>query len=131
MDYRTPSERYSRVGMELIRCEEPLSRIAESDATIVFLSSEQEKRRKGRIVYGECEKVPEKWKWAIPCDFAVTVYEPNVERFTDEQVRVLLFHELLHVGIEKDGNEERYFVVPHDFEEFREIAERFGLEWSE
>ena len=131
MDRREPSEAYSEVGMELIRTEESLRAIADSQATIVFLASDQEKRSRGRTIFGECEKVPEKWKWAVPCDFTITVFEPNVERFTDGQIRILLFHELLHVGIEVDGNEERYFVVPHDYEEFAEIERRYGLGWSE
>lgn len=131
MESRTISEEYSRIGMDLIRTEECLRHIAESEITVMFLASDCEKRAKGRTVYGECEKVPSKWKWAVPCDFTVTVFEPNVERFTDEQLRILILHELLHIGAEADGNEERYYVRPHDYEEFREIAQRYGLEWSE
>ena len=83
------------------------------------------------MVHGQCEKVPDKYKWAVPCDFTITVFEPNVEKFTDEQLYILLFHELLHVGIELDGNEEKYFVKPHDIEDFKLIMNRFGMDWSE
>ena len=127
---RVPSDLYSQIGMDLIRTEESLRGIAESGATIVFLASDREKSSRGRTVYGECERVPDKWKWAVPCDFTVTVFEPNTERFTDGQIRILLLHELMHVGVESDGNEERYYVVPHDVEDFEEIIERFGTGWS-
>ena len=130
METRYPSEEYSQIGMELIRNEPSLAHIADSDATIVFLASDSERTRKGRTIYGECEKVPAKYRWAVPCDFTITVYEPNVERFTDEQKRILLLHELMHVGIEVDGNEERYYTVPHDIEEFFEVIERYGMGWD-
>lgn len=44
---------------------------------------------------------------------------------------VLLFHELLHVGIEfaADGSE-LYSVKGHDLEDFKLIIDRFGTDWS-
>lgn len=130
MDNREISEEYARIGQDLIDTEPSLVHIKKSQATIVYLSSEHEKKSGGKIVCGECEKVPQKWKWAVPCDFTITIYEPNVERFTDEQMRILIFHELLHVAITKDGNKESYSVNPHDIEDFNEIIDRFGLDWG-
>ena len=131
MDNRQISEEYAQIGQDLIDTEPSLKYIRESQATIVYLASELEKKSGGKIVCGECEKVPQKWKWSVPCDFTITIYGPNVERFTDEQMRILIFHELLHVCIMKDGNEERYSVNPHDIEDFNEIIDRFGLEWGQ
>lgn len=130
MDRRTLSELYSDIGNELIKTEKDLKYIRESRATIVFLSSEHEKKEVGKIIFGQCERVPDKYKWAIPADFTITVFEPNVERFTDDQIRILLLHELLHVGIKVDGNEEKYYIVPHDVEDFRLILDRYGMDWS-
>ncbi len=130
MENRYINEDYALLGAEMIRTEPSLQHILDSQATIVFLSSDCEKRSNGRLVYAQCERVPWKWKWAVPCDFTVTVFDANVARFTDEQMRILLLHELLHVGIDRDGNEERYFLVPHDVEDFREVIDRFGLEWN-
>lgn len=131
MDTRTINDGYALIAQELIDTEECLEYIRESNATIVYLSSDLEKKSKGKLVCGECEKIPEKYKWAVPCDFTITVFEPNVERFTDEQIRILLLHELLHVGIDRDGNEESYSVKPHDVEDFREVIERYGLDWGQ
>lgn len=81
-------------------------------------------------VLGQCEKIQDKYKWSIPCDFTITVFEPNVEGLTDEQIRILLFHELLHVGINRDGDKESYFVNPHDLEDFKLIVDKYGTDWN-
>lgn len=131
MDLRQINEHYSEIGRELIETEPLLNDIRESEVTIIYLSSEHEKKTSQKTVYGCCEKVPDKYKWSVPCDFTITIFEPNVERFTEEQLRILILHELLHVGIKQDGNEESYYIKEHDVEEFKAIIERYGVEWSE
>ena len=131
MDTRTISEAYAEIAHDLIQNEPELAYIKGSQVTIMYLSSEHEKRENGRLVYGQCEKVPEKYRWSIPCDYTITIFEPNVERLTDEQIRILLMHELLHIKIDVDGNEERYGIHPHDVADFRTIIDRYGLDWSE
>ena len=108
MDTRYISEEYAHIGNELILTEDVLSDIRDSQVSIMYLGSEYEKTSRGRTIYGQCEKVPEKYKWAVPCDFTITIFEPNVEHFTEEQMRILILHELMHVGIEEDGSEEKY-----------------------
>ena len=129
-DMRWLNRRYKRIAKTLISKEPNLKYIAEGTVRIGYLSSDSEKTSNGRIIYGQCEKVPDKWKWSVPYDFVITVFEPNVETFTLKQIRILVFHELLHVGIEYDGNEEKYFVVPHDVEDFKVILERYGMDWN-
>ena len=131
MDKRTINEHYAEIGAQLISEEECLVDIANSQATIIYLSSEHKKVASGKKVLGQCEKVADKYKWGIPCDFTITVFEPNVEGMTEEQLRMLIFHELLHVGIEynADGTE-TYSVKPHDLEDFKLIIDRFGTDWS-
>lgn len=131
MDKRSINEKYAEVARELIQTEPSLEPIRDSSVTIIYLSSEHEKKQGSKLIYGQCERVPEKYRWAVPADFTITIFEPNVERFTDHQIRILLLHELLHVGIEKDGNEEVYSVRPHDVEDFREIIERYGMDWGD
>ena len=131
MDNRTINEHYAEIGMDLIQTEDALIDIANSQATIIYLSSEHKKVASGKKVLGQCEKVADKYKWGIPCDFTITVFEPNAEGMTEEQLRMLIFHELLHVGIEynADGTE-TYSVKPHDLEDFKLIIDRFGTDWS-
>lgn len=132
MDKRTLNEKYSEIARELINTEDALVDVRNSQATIVYLSSEHKKKSGNKLVFGQCEKVADKYKWGIPADFTITVFEPNVEGFSEEQLKILLFHELLHVGIgcNKD-NSESYFVKPHDLEDFKEIINRFGTDWNE
>jgi predicted metallopeptidase len=130
MDIRTVSEAYATIAQDLIDTEPDLAYIKDSQVTIVYLSSEHEKRENGRLVFGQCEKVPEKYKWAVPCDFTITIFEPNVERLTDEQIRILMMHELMHIKIVVDGNEEQYGIHPHDVADFRKIIDRFGVDWA-
>lgn len=128
---RELNERYTEIAEDLIQSDPLLEYIQDSGVTILYLSSDREKKSKGRLIFGECEKVPDKWKWSVPCDFTITVFEPNVEKFNEEQIRILLLHELMHVGIAMDGNEETYYVRPHDVEDFYKILERYGIGWNE
>lgn len=131
VDNRTLNERYAEIGAELIDSEQSLSYISDSEVTICYLSSPAKKTSNSKVVYGQCERVADKNKWAIPCDFTITVFEPNVEGFSDEQLKVLIFHELKHIGIEKrDDGTEKYSIVPHDLEDFREVIDRFGVDWD-
>ena len=130
-EHRELNEEYAKIAKRLIDREPLLEYIRQSEATILYLSSDKEKKSRGRLVAGECECINPKYKWAIPCDFTITVYEPNVITFNDEQMEILLFHELLHVKIEiNDDGTEKYSVNPHDVEEFRTIIDRYGIDWD-
>lgn len=129
MDRRIISDDYTEIGHELIETEPELNELKESGLIIIFLASEDEKKKAGKLIFGQCEKVSEKYKWGIPCDFTITVFEPNVEDFTDDQIRILLFHELLHIGFNENSGEP--YVRSHDLEDFKVIIDRYGAHWSE
>lgn len=129
-DIRKINEDYQEIGNELIETEEVLNYIKDSNVQIIFLSSELKKSQNGKTIFAQCEKVQDKNKWAIPCDFTITVFEPNCTTLTPDQLRILLFHELLHVGITYDNElNEVYSINPHDLEDFKYIIDRFGTEW--
>ena len=131
MDNRHINHDYAEIADELIRNEYSLLHLLESRAKIIYLSSDYSKTSKGKLVFGQCEKVADKYKWGIPADFTITVFEPNVQKFTEDQIRILLLHELLHVGIDKkaDGSES-YSIVDHDIEDFKLILDKYGTDWS-
>lgn len=131
MDNRHINNDYAEIADELIRNEYSLIHLQESRAKIIYLSSDYAKTSKGKLVFGQCEKVADKYKWGIPADFTITVFEPNVQKFTENQIRTLLHHELLHVGIDKkaDGSES-YSIVDHDIEDFKLILDKYGTDWS-
>lgn len=129
-DIRKVNEEYAVIGRNLIENEEVLEYIKDSEATIIYLSSEQAKTQNGKIIFAQCEKVAEKYKWGIPCDFTITVFEPNCEDLTPDQLRILIFHELLHIGIDFNSSGQEVFKInPHDLEDFKYIIDRFGTDW--
>ena len=128
-EQRKPSARYEEIALRLIAEEECLFHIAASEARIAFLASDAKKKHHGKAVFGQCERVPSKWQWSVPYDFAITIYEPNVMGFDDGRIRILLLHELLHIGIDRGEEGESYHIVPHDVEDFGEVMNRFGNEW--
>ena len=86
MESRTISEEYAKIGQEWIDKDPLFTDIANSQATIVYLSSDYEKKKpqQNKFVEGECEKVQDKNKWAIPADFTITLYEPNLVGKSEE-----------------------------------------------
>lgn len=131
-DVRQISDEYTEIGNEVLNTFEELNDVRFSKATIVFLVSQHKKRSHGEVVCAQCERVADKYKWSIPADYTITVFEPNVEGFTDEQKRILMFHELMHIDIGmNDAGEEVYGIKDHDLKDFRTIIDTYGVDWNE
>lgn len=132
MEHRTLNENYQRIAEELINTEQDLAYIKDSRVRIAYLESDQNKKSgEDRFVLGECEKVQAKNRWAINYDFTITLFKNNLVGLSAEQIRIVMFHELLHVGIEPgpDGDE-IYSVRKHDLEDFKLIIDKYGTDWS-
>lgn len=124
----TQSNLYAEIGQRLIK---ELSEFEDiKDVTIAYLSSEQEKKRNGKTVYGQCVKVANNYKWCCPYDFMVIIYDQNIAGFTDKQLEILIRHELHHIGVKQTNKGESYYIVPHDVEDFYEILNEHGYDWS-
>lgn len=122
---REISKEYAAIGAALIRQRDELRHL--ESATIIYLESEHEKKRNKKKVLGLCEKVQDKNKWAIPADFTITFYKPNIAALTEEQKVAVVYHELLHVGWDE---EEGASIIPHDTEDFMAVLELFGVRWN-
>lgn len=121
------SDKMDDLAEEVICEHEELHWIRQSDVRIGYVSSDKAKQSKGREVYGACMKVKEIYQLYTPYDFLIIFYAPNVEGLDREQLKILMFHELLHVGVDSDGEPK---IVPHDIEDFSLILERYGLGWG-
>jgi len=130
MEQRHLSEEYTEMAEELIDNLPELQKLKNADVDIGYLVSDKAKKSHGRLVFGECEKVQDKNKWSIPFDFLIIIYDRNCTGMTEEQLRILLYHELLHVGVEETDGETRFYVRPHDTQDFREILEKYGYDWD-
>ena len=131
MEHCEQSEAYAKIGAELIRSVPSLRWIQESEISVGYLASDYKKTSDGKLVFGECRKVP---AWAapfIPYDFLITVYDVNCMLCTPEQLRILLHHELLHIDMSEKGATPVCRTKGHDVEDFREIIEQYGLDWSQ
>lgn len=127
------SEKFEKIGKELIENEAIFDYLKSSLVKIIYVESDKLKKSQGKVIFGECEKVNDKNKFAIDADFIIRVYKINClgYGFSEEQYKILIFHELLHAGIkyDKKGNE-HYYIIPHDIEEFNLIKSKFGLNWQ-
>lgn len=125
-----PSEQYAKIANELIRKNKEFEDIRNFDVRIAFLASDKEKTKGQKLTYAECVKVDEKYQWTCPYDFMIIVYEPNVIGFTPKQLKILMRHELKHVGVDLSGYEPKFNIVQHDIEDFKDILKKYGLDWS-
>ena len=126
-EIRTINEDYQKIANELIATRPELEDLRNSDVTIICLASDQEKKSNGKLIFGQTEKIADKYKWGIPCDFTITIFDPNVAYWTAEQMKILMLHELLHVGVDGD----RLYIRPHDLEDFKSIIAEYGVDWAE
>ena len=101
--------------------------INESRVRIGYAVSNKDKTKDDRIIFAECHKVKPLMQAFIPYDFIIVFYEPNTMLMDDSQLAILMYHELLHVGM-KDSGELK--LNPHDIEDFSVILDQYGLDWN-
>lgn len=125
------SKEIADLADEVIEEHKDLWWIVRSGVRIAFLRSSKLKKSKGRLVCGECILVKENYKWCCPYDFMIVLYGPNTAGMTGEQLKILLWHELLHVGMSMNiDGEPVYRIVSHDVEDFRVILNKHGFDWA-
>ena len=128
-DYKITNE-YDHVLADLLQTEEELDYISECGVSVGIVASSQKKKKGNMLVHADCRKVQDIYKLYCPYDFIITVYERNILYFTDEQIRILLFHELLHIQVSGSGDDLKLSVKDHDINDFALIYKRYGLDWS-
>ena len=124
------SPEYAELARVVIDALPELWFIRDAEIRIGFLKSWKEKKGR-RLVYGECIRLPELYQDLLNLDFFVVIYEANAAALTLDQKKILMWHELLHVGIDDESGEPKYVINPHDREEFDSIISRAGLKWDE
>lgn len=86
-------------------------------------------KRQGQIVAATAEKISKKVA-AISdnIEFLIVVSYPIYNDLSDELKRYVIDHELSHCFIDdpNDDGEEKNMLLPHDFEDFISIVERYG-----
>lgn len=124
------SEEIADIANRVMNERSDLRWILDAGISIGFLESDKIKKKDGKLCLAECIKVRDLYKVYIPHDFLIVVYCPNVSGMSDSQMEILLYHELLHVGMDDTGEEVKYIVNPHDVEDFRAVIDRYGIDWA-
>ncbi len=119
------SEELARIAEAVISVEPELQFLTSPDCRIAYLICSRAKRSRGKVVYAAAEKVKDKYKAFIESDFIITFYADALALDEDHQKRVM-YHELLHISF--DG--EKYSIVPHNVEDFRQCIDRWGVDWA-
>ncbi len=111
---------------KVITARPELSIIRDYDIKVAYVRSYEAKRDKGKVVNADCRKVNGTYTAYLPYDFIITFYEPNMYYMTENQQKVLMLHELKHIGIGERGLK----IENHDIEDFADILTAYGLVWN-
>lgn len=122
----TKSLEMEKIAEKVLQEVDSLKWIKDTDFSIGYYTSKKDKKKGDKTVFGECIRPPKRFDVFIPYDFLIVFYKAS-ELFDDEQMEILMHHELLHVGI-KDG---KPATREHDFEDFKEIVDRYGSRWCD
>lgn len=79
--------------------------------------------------YADCRKVAATYKAFITYDIIITLYDPLVSQLSENQLKILLWHELKHIRQQTDGK--GLAIRDHDVKDFRDILDYVGLDWHE
>ena len=126
IDYEISAE-LQELGEKVIAKMPELSLINEYDIKVGYVLSYEAKRDKGKSTNADCRKVTGPYKAFLPFDFVITFYDPNISHMSDNQKKVLMLHELKHIGIGDKGLR----IENHDVEDFMSILETHGIKWND
>lgn len=120
-------EKLKELAEQVIAERTDLKKLSNPDCRIAYLRSDKKKTSHGRTVFADTEKVGEKVKALAQVDFIITFYDPACAGLSEEKMKVLMIHELKHVGFEPG---KPFSIIPHDVEDFRDIIETYGMDWT-
>lgn len=83
----------------------------------------------GEQVWGKCSTVGKKWRRLSQWDAIIEVNWMVWKNLSERQRVALIDHELCHLMVDLDATTCAVKLVPHDVEEFVEIAYRWG-KWT-
>ncbi len=126
IDYEVADD-LKELGEKLIKTMPELYVIRDYDIKIGYVRSYERKRDKGKCVNADCRRVNGTYTAYLPFDFIITFYDPNMYYMTENQKKILMLHELKHIGIGDKGIR----LENHDIEDFKDILNRFGIDWNE
>lgn len=122
-----PSRDLEKNANKIIKKLPELNYIPDFNIKIGYVKSFERKTKSGKATYADCRKVSEVYSAYLPFDFIITFYEMNIGHLSENQLKILMWHELMHIGIGNRG----FTIVPHDIEDFYSIIDVHGTRWDE
>ncbi len=124
------SPEMAEIGKWVIENVNELAYLSFADLRITYILSNKKKKSGTKDVLGECIKITDIQKVHNPYDFMIVFYEPNIRGMSVEQLRILMEHELLHIGYDESVDPPKYTIKNHDYEDFKQIIDKYGTEWA-
>jgi len=83
-----------------------------------------------KTVAGKCKRTGPEFKYFVSFDYLIEISEDVWQALDNEQKRILVFHELMHVlvVINKAGDY-MYKLKSHDVEDFSKLIKLYGTDW--
>lgn len=122
-----PANDLKRLAQKIIKKLPELSHIPDFDIKIGYVRSYERRTSGGRPTYADCRKINKVYAAYLPFDFIVTFYELNIGHLSENQLKILMWHELKHIGVGKRG----FVIEPHDIEDFFTIIDSYSTRWDE
>lgn len=121
------NEHYRPIAEKLVEKFDELKNVPVKN--ILFVDNvEQKKSHKGKLVFAEISKIPNKWQEIILqttgfyFEYMLTVYRENTDAMSQAQKVAMIYHELRH--IQNDD------LVGHDIEDWNEMHLKLGHNWA-
>ncbi len=122
-----PSESLQELGNKVLDKIAELSYIRDFDIKIGYVLSYERKVNKGKVVFADTRKVNGPYQAYLPFDILITFYEPNVSILSENQQKIVMWHELRHIDIGPKG----VTIRPHEVDDWKSILREYGIDWNE
>jgi len=110
----------------------PVARaIADEEIHVLWLLNakpfDPEKDEEGHDTAGKCVKAPGLWHDVTGFDVAIWIREYFWNRWDEQTRRAAVLHELLHVEVDRDKNDQaKVRIRKHDVEDFVDVVRHYG-----
>ena len=115
----------AKLAEKIVEACKDLSWIKDYDISIGFVRCSTAKQNRANVA-ADCRKVAGPFKAFCNHDIVITVYSPVFDSYSENQQKVILWHELKHIGWSEDSVK----IEDHDVKDFYVILKAMGMDWN-
>lgn len=104
---------------------------------ILFVENTEDERKKNhKTVFAHISKIPGRWGDLIyqltgkHFDYMIEIFKENIHGMSREQIIAVIYHELRHIQLTTDGEVPKVDLVGHDIDDFVNMIEKLGANWT-